>query len=273
MRVVSFSVEDGPTRAGVHVDGSVVDTGLPMRRLLGQLPGLPNVGRYSIDDVRIHPPVPDPGKIMCIGRNYRDHAAEQDVEAPAAPLVFAKYASSLIAHGEAIELSPLSGRTDWEAELAVVIGRRGFRVSEKHALSHVAGYTIMNDVSARDLQRSDGQWTRAKSLDTFGPMGPELVTADEVGDPHALRIRSLVNGQLMQDAETGLMIHRIPGLIAYLSAAFTLEPGDVIATGTPAGVGAFREPPVFLRAGDVVRCEIERIGVLENRVVGPRGNA
>jgi 2-keto-4-pentenoate hydratase/2-oxohepta-3-ene-1,7-dioic acid hydratase in catechol pathway len=270
MRLVSFSVDDGPVRAGVHVDGSVVDTGLPMRQLLRQLPGMPNAGRYAMDDVRIHPPVPDPGKIMCIGRNYRDHAAEQDVEAPDAPLVFAKYASSLIAHGEPIELSALSARVDWEAELAVVIGRRGSGIAERDAMAHVAGYTIMNDVSARDLQRGDGQWTRAKSLDTFGPMGPELVTSDEVGDPHALRIRSLVNGQVMQDAETGLMIHRIPALIAYLSAAFTLEPGDVIATGTPAGVGAFRDPPVFLRPGDVVRCEIERIGALENRVVEPR---
>src|SRR3954471_11673160 len=145
---------------------------------------------------------------MCIGRNYRDHAAEQDVEAPKAPLVFAKYASALIAHGEAIELSPLSRSVDWEAELAVVIGRRGFRITERQALSHVAGYTIMNDVSARNLQQADGQWTRAKSHDTFGPMGPELVTTDEVGDPHALRIKSLVNGHVMQDAETGLMIHR-----------------------------------------------------------------
>ena len=152
----------------------------------------------------------------------------------------------------------------------VVIGRRGKHVAESDAWEYVAGYTVMNDVSARDLQRGDGQWTRAKSLDTFAPLSCELVTADEIADPHDLTIRCWVNDQLMQDANTGMMIHTIPRLIAHLSEAFTLEPGDLIATGTPAGVGAFRDPPVFLHPGDSVRCEVEGVAVLENPVVAER---
>jgi 2-keto-4-pentenoate hydratase/2-oxohepta-3-ene-1,7-dioic acid hydratase in catechol pathway len=216
------------------------------------------------------PAVPDPGKIMCIGRNYHEHAREQDVEAPAEPLVFAKFASALVADGEPVELSPLTERPDWEAELVVVVGAPGKRISEQEAWRHVAGYSVMNDVSARDLQTGDGQWTRAKSLDTFAPLSSEIVTVDEVADPHDLAIRCLVNGAVMQDSTTALMIHRIPRLIAHLSAAFTLETGDLIATGTPAGVGAFRNPPVFLRPGDVVRCEVEGVGSVESPVVAAR---
>jgi acylpyruvate hydrolase len=227
------------------------------------------VAGRAFSDVTLLPAVPDPGKIACIGRNYRAHAEEQNVEAPDRPLVFSKFATALVAHSEPIELSPLTEEPDWEAELAVVIGRRCKNVAPQEAMSVVGGYTIMNDVSARDLQRSDGQWTRAKGLDTFAPLGPSVVTADEIPDPHALQVRCLVSGELMQDASTNLMIHRIPDLIAYLSAAFTLEPGDLIATGTPAGVGAFRDPPRFLRPGDTVRIEISGLGALENPVVGP----
>ncbi|MFL6041552.1 MAG: fumarylacetoacetate hydrolase family protein [Gaiellales bacterium] len=268
MRLISFEA-DGLARAGV-LDGEVVrDTGLAMSRLLQRgLDRAPAVGELPLSEVRLLPPVPGPGKIACIGRNYHEHAREQDVEAPAEPLVFAKFSSSLIADGEPIRLSPLTERPDYEAELAAVIGRPARRVSERDALGHIAGYTVMNDVTARDLQRADGQWTRAKGLDTFGPMGPALVTPDEVGDPQALRIRCQLNGELVQDASTGQMIHSVARLIAHLSQAFTLHPGDVIATGTPSGVGAFRDPPRFLQPGDIVRCEVERVGALENPVLG-----
>jgi 5-carboxymethyl-2-hydroxymuconate isomerase len=268
MRVISFDAGSGP-RAGI-VDGDAVrDTGLSMRELLAR--GLDEepaaVGEHALDGVRLLPTVPDPGKIACIGRNYREHAAEQAVEAPAEPLIFAKFASSLIADGEPIRLPAITGRPDYEAELAVVIGRRARHVPEDEALGYVGGYTILNDVSARDLQKADGQWTRAKSLDTFCPLGPALVTPDEIGDPQALRVRCLLNGEVVQDAPTSQMLHPVATLIAHLSQAFTLEPGDLIATGTPSGVGAFRDPPRFLRPGDVVRCEIEGIGALENPVV------
>src|SRR5947209_3312558 len=239
-----------------------------MRELLTRSPGTVRpVAEHPRSGIQPLPAMPDPGKIMCIGRNYREHAEEQGAEAPEAPLVFAKYASALITDGEAIRLPAISERVDWEAELVAVIGRRCKHVAESDAWDVIAGYTVMNDVSARDLQRGDGQWTRAKSLDTFAPLSPELVTADEIADPHALAISCRVNGELMQDSNTGAMIHSIPRLVAHLSAAFTLEPGDLIATGTPSGVGAFRDPPVFLRPGDLVRCEVEAVGHVENPVV------
>jgi len=238
-----------------------------MRQVLAAGPaGADVVAEHAFSEVMLLPVVPDPGKIACIGRNYREHAEEQNVEAPARPLMFSKFATALVAHGEPIVLSPLTAEPDWEAELVVVIGRRCKDVAAHDAMSVVGGYTMMNDVSARDLQRSDGQWTRAKGLDTFAPLGPAVVTADEIPDPHALQVRCFVSGELMQDAGTNLMIHRIPDLISYLSAAFTLEPGDLIATGTPAGVGAFRDPPRFLRPGDTVRIEIPGLGALENPV-------
>jgi 2-keto-4-pentenoate hydratase/2-oxohepta-3-ene-1,7-dioic acid hydratase in catechol pathway len=182
-------------------------------------------------------------------------------------MAFLKPGSCLIGPGEPIVLPALSDQVDFEAELAIVIGRPARAVDEARALDHVAGYTILNDVTARDLQAADGQWTRAKGMDTFGPVGPRVVPAAEVPDPHALRIRLWLSGELMQDGSTADMVHRIPALIAFLSEAFTREPGDVIATGTPAGVGAARTPPRFLRAGDTVRIEIDRLGVLENPVV------
>jgi 2-keto-4-pentenoate hydratase/2-oxohepta-3-ene-1,7-dioic acid hydratase in catechol pathway len=267
MRLLSFCVDEGPPRAGI-CDGEIVhDTGLAMRDLLARgIDRARPVAQHPRAAVQPLPAVPDPGKIMCIGRNYREHAEEQGAEAPADPLVFAKFSSALITDGDPIPLSPLTDKVDWECELVVVIGRPGKRIAETSAWEHVAGYTVMNDVSARDLQRSDGQWTRAKGLDGFAPLAPEIVSSDEVRDPHDLGIRCWVNGELMQDSNTGNMIHRIPRLIAHLSAAFTLEPGDLIATGTPAGVGAFRDPPVFLQAGDVVRCEVESVASVENPV-------
>ena len=207
-----------------------------------------------------------PGKIVAVGRNYREHAVEEAAVLPTAPLLFAKFPSSLVGDGATITWSASSSaQVDYEAELAVVIGRRARNVSIGQALDHVLGYSCLNDVSARDLQVSDGQWTRAKSLDTFGPMGPWVVTADEIPDPGALRVRCRVNGEPRQDASTAELIHGITELIAYCSQSFTLEPGDVIATGTPGGVGAFRDPPVFLADGDTVEVEIDRIGILTNR--------
>ncbi|MDP8904560.1 MAG: fumarylacetoacetate hydrolase family protein [Chloroflexota bacterium] len=219
-----------------------------------------------IDSVELLPPVPRPGKIVAVGVNYRSHAEEQNREPPASPVIFAKFPSAVVAHGVDVCWDPqLTQAVDFEAELAVVIGRTARHVDEAAGLDHVLGYACLNDVSARDLQYADRQFTRAKSLDTFCPLGPALVTADEVGDPQALAIRSFVNGELMQSASTAEMIFGVARLVSFCSAAFSLDPGDVIATGTPAGVGWFREPRRMLRDGDEVVIEIERVGRLVNR--------
>jgi len=214
------------------------------------------------------PPIPDPGKVICLGRNYQAHADEQGVAAPEAPLLFPKVSTAFVGHGAPIVLPDpaVEDRVDYEAELAVVIGRRARRVSESEAMACVAGYTILNDVTGRRTQRAEKQWLRAKGFDSFAPCGPWIVTADGIPDPHALTIECRVNGELRQASDTGRMIFRIPFLIAYLSRTMTLEPGDIISTGTPGGVGEHREPPVFLKAGDVVSCSIEGIGTLENPV-------
>jgi 2-keto-4-pentenoate hydratase/2-oxohepta-3-ene-1,7-dioic acid hydratase in catechol pathway len=218
-----------------------------------------------VASLRFQPPVVRPSKILAVGRNYRAHAAEEAVEVPEAPLLFAKLPSALIGHGETISWSAsLSSQVDYEAELGVVIGMRARHVATHDALAHVLGFTCLNDVSARDLQTTDGQWTRAKGLDTFCPLGPWVVTADEIADPGDLRVRCRVNGESRQDASTRELVHDIAELIAHCSRAFTLEPGDIIATGTPGGVGAFRDPPVFLSDGDVIEVEIEGIGTLRN---------
>jgi 2-keto-4-pentenoate hydratase/2-oxohepta-3-ene-1,7-dioic acid hydratase in catechol pathway len=232
--------------------------------------------------------VPAPGKIVCVGLNYRDHVAEgAGREVPAWPLLFSKFANAVIGHGEAIVRPEGTHALDLEVELGVVIGRRARRVSEADAMSHVAGYVVVNDVSARDWQgnkaalaegqKGDGQWLRAKGSDTFLPMGPDFVTAAEVDPAAGLRLRSWrIPGsgrpgagqpQLMQDGSTADLIFSIPELVAFISRAITLEPGDLIATGTPSGVGVFRDPPVFLEPGDRVRCEIDGIGAVENPVV------
>ena len=219
----------------------------------------------ALRDVELLAPVPRPGKVVAIGRNYREHATEEGVEPPAAPLVFAKWPSSVVGTGAEIRWDPaLTGQVDYEAELAVVIGRRARRIDPADALDHVFGYTCLNDVSARDMQFGDGQWVRGKSLDTFCPMGPVLVTADEIGDPQDLAISCTVGDERLQDARTSAMYFGIAEIISYCSRSFTLEPGDVIATGTPGGVGVFRDPPRFLADGDRVVVEIERIGRLEN---------
>jgi 2-keto-4-pentenoate hydratase/2-oxohepta-3-ene-1,7-dioic acid hydratase in catechol pathway len=211
-------------------------------------------------------PIALPSKIVCIGLNYRDHAEEQGVDLPQAPLLFAKWPNTLVGPGDDIVVPPITSRVDYEAELGVVIGARMHNVSEENALEGVRGYLCLNDVSARDLQFADGQWVRGKSLDTFCPVGPELVAASQVPDPQQLSIRAIVNGRVLQDSSTAQMVFGVAAVIAHVTQAITLEPGDLIATGTPAGVGAFRDPPVFLQPGDEVTIEIDRLGALTNRV-------
>jgi len=219
-----------------------------------------------LEELELLAPVPRPGKIVAIGRNYRDHAAESGAEPPPAPLIFAKFPTSVVGPGADVCWDPaLTSQVDYEAELAVVIGRRARRLSPAEALSAVLGYTCLNDVSARDLQFGDGQWVRGKSLDTFCPLGPVIVTGDELGNGADLAIRCLVNGEERQSARTSDLYFGLAQIISHCSQAFTLEPGDVIATGTPAGVGAFRKPPVWLADGDEMVVEIEGIGRLVNR--------
>ncbi|PJF37264.1 MAG: fumarylacetoacetate hydrolase [Candidatus Thermofonsia Clade 1 bacterium] len=211
------------------------------------------------------PPVPNPSKIIAIGLNYADHCRETGQAVPEKPLIFAKLTSSLIGHDDVIEWDPsITNRVDYEAELAVVIGKQTRLVSEENALAQVFGYTIANDVTARDLQQSDGQWTRAKGMDTFCPLGPWLVSADEIPDPQNLAVRCTVNGELRQNSSTREMIFSVKTLISYLSRVFTLYRGDIILTGTPAGVGNAMQPPRLLSDKASVTVEIEKLGRLEN---------
>ena len=207
-----------------------------------------------------------PQKIVCIGLNYRDHAEEQGVDLPERPLLFAKWPNTLIASGDAIRIPSISEKVDYEAELGVVIGRRASQVSVDDALEFVEGYVVANDVSGRDLQFSDGQWVRGKSLDTFLPVS-DLVPASEVPDPQALPIRAILNGQVMQDSNTSNQIFGVAEVVSFVSQAITLEPGDLIITGTPAGVGAFRDPPVWLQPGDEIAIEIDGVGRISNPAV------
>lgn len=259
MKIVSFQSQSGP-RFG-YLDGTIVrDAGDSLSDLhTGEAVG-------PLDRLTLLPPIPAPGKIICVGLNYRSHAAEAGLEAPDRPILFAKLTSSLIGHNQSIRLPRISSEIDYEAELAVVIGRRVRGAIRSRALDYVLGYSCLNDVSARDLQAADGQWLRAKSLDTFCPMGPWVVTADEVPDPQNLAIRCRLNGRLVQDSNTSRMVFSVAELISFISESITLEAGDVISTGTPEGVGVARIPPLFLRAGDVVGVEIDQVGSLENPV-------
>ncbi len=221
---------------------------------------------FDASRVHFRPPIPNAGKIIAIGLNYRDHAAEQKAPLPSAPLIFAKFPTALIGHEDEIRLPGISRKVDVEAELCVVIGRTGRGLNESEAREAIAGYTVGNDVSARDLQFSDKQWVRGKSCDTFAPCGPFIATPDEVGNPHDLEIKLELNGRVQQSSNTREMVFNSYALVAYISQAITLEAGDLIYTGTPAGVGVFRDPPVFLKPGDVVEVSIEKIGTLRNRV-------
>ena len=226
----------------------------------------PDSALIPLSGVRLLAPVGDPQKIMCIGQNYRDHCEEQNQPIPERAILFSKYATAINNPGGEIKLLKISDKIDYEAELAVVIGTAGRNIAEADALKHVAGYLCANDVTARDIQKGDGQWVRGKSPDTFLPIGPYLVTADEIADPHHLDISLTLNGQTMQQSNTLNLIFNIPYLIAYLSQTMTLLPGDILSTGTPGGVGVFRNPPIFLKAGDTVAVTIAGLGTLTNTV-------
>jgi acylpyruvate hydrolase len=287
MRLVSFVLDGGIRLGALHqvrgveevIDLNRADPGIPsdvlaflesgeaaLARARAAVERAGAQTRLPLAQVRLLSPVPRPGKIVCIGQNYLEHATESHAAASAYPIIFAKYANTMIASGDAIILPRISTQVDYEGELAVVIGRRAKNVAEQDALNYVGGYAPYNDVSARDFQSRTSQWTIGKTFDTFGPMGPALVTADEVPDPQNLDLRLTIGDEVLQSSNTSKMIFPIARLIATITAAMTLEPGDVIATGTPEGVGSARTPQRFLRPGDIVRVEIQGLGALVNPV-------
>ena len=263
MRLVSFDGGFG------RVEGAeVVPMGPDLGAWLGGAPAA-EWAAISRGSLRLRAPVPRPGKIFGVGLNYRDHAEEAGQPVPEVPVLFAKFANSVIGPGEPIVVPAATEQPDYEAELGVVIGRTAWEVAVDDALDHVGGYLCCNDVSARDLQLSVPQWTRGKAIDTFLPCGPELVTADEIADPQALAIRCVLNGTTMQDSSTAQMVFGVAELVSFISQACTLEPGDLIVTGTPPGVGFTRTPPVWLHDGDEVTIEIEGLSALTNPVRRP----
>ena len=238
-----------------------------MARARDALAGLQPQHLIPADQAKLTAPIPRPGKIICVGLNYRDHAEEGGRSIPDYPDIFSKFTNTVIGHLDPIVIPRATSRVDYEVELAVVIGEKGRYIAEADASEHIAGYMVFNDVSARDYQRRVSQWTTGKVFDTFAPMGPALVTKDEVPDPGNLEIYLTLNGQEMQHSNTRNLIFSVPFLIHYLSEVMTLEPGDVISTGTPAGVGGFRNPPVYLKPGDEVVLTVEGVGTLINTVV------
>ena len=293
MRLVAFAhaQADGPPgrRLGVEQPGGVLDLtdalGTNLGAVLnGQDPEAMIASALAAADtaekiptplteIRHLSPLPRPGKIVCVGLNYHDHCREQGIEPPAYPMLIAKFANAISDPGAQLVRPRATDKLDLECELAVVIGRRASQVAPDRALDHVFGYTILNDVTARDLQREDRQWLRAKSWDGFAPLGPAVVTRDQIGDPGRLALRSWVNGETWQDSTTAEMIWDVPSLIAFVSRSIALEPGDILATGTPAGVGHYHDPPRYLSGGDVMGCEIAGIGILENTIVDEQPRA
>jgi len=292
MRLVSYRGTDGVIRLGALLVQGVVDLQaaaqsmrVPAESFVGMstflaageaaqsaaqrvLDKLSSGDVLPLTNVHLLPPVPRPGKIVAVGLNYRDHAMESFAkEPPKAPILFAKFPNSIAGPSDDIVIPLGNPNVDYEAELAVVVGRKGKAIPAGKAFAYVAGYMPLNDVTARAWQFADKQWVRGKSCDTFCPTGPHLTTRDEIPDPHSLFIRARVNGVTLQDSNTSKLIFPIPVLMEFISASITLEPGDIIATGTPEGVGAFRVPPLFLKAGDVVEVEIEKLGVLRNKLV------
>lgn len=280
MRIVHFEKGGVPGIAGDDGSGwhgvTERENGFPgtLPELIAQGADLLRIGRnllsmhvIDLDTVRILPPVPKPPKILCVGLNYDDHLEESGLKKPVYPEIFARFATSLIAHGEPIRLPRESTALDYEAELAVVIGRGGRRIHRDTALDHVAGYSLFNDATIRDFQLRTPQWTMGKNFDGTGAFGPWLVTPDDLPPgAHGLHIQGRLNGQVMQSSSIDKLIFNVPALIELISVAISLEPGDVIITGTPGGVGAARKPPVFMKPGDVFDVEIERMGVLSNTV-------
>lgn len=268
MKLTTFSYR-GRTRIGTIEGDSIriVAWQDSMRQLVrrGVKPSPTYERAIPLAEAKLHAPL-IPGKIIAIGRNYAEHAKETGSALPDKPLIFAKFSSSVIGPGDAITWrESITTQVDWEVELAVIIGQRAREVSEEDALNYVYGYTVANDVTARDLQQKlDTQWTRGKSLDTFCPLGPYIVTRDEIADPQNLAVKTTVNGEVMQDSNTSNMIFNVKHLISYSSRMFTLEPGDIILTGTPDGVGMGRKPPVFLKDGDTVTVSVEGVGEISN---------
>jgi len=285
VRWVTVLTDDGPKACGVwqgeyiEVESAVSDApgcvkgllALGAERLQAIWKALPQgTRRHDPAKANLLAPIPNPSKIICLGLNYRDHAIESGMDIPTEPILFSKYPSSLVGHNAEIVLPAVSDQVDYEAELVIVVGKKGRKIAQDQAMEHVAGYCVGHDVSARDwqLNKPGKQWMVGKTFDTFAPIGPELVCRDEVPDPHALGIRLRLNGETMQDSSTSQLIFRVEEVIAYLSKIFTLEPGDLIFTGTPPGVGMARKPPVWLKPGDVTEGEIDGLGTLRNTVRG-----
>jgi 2,4-didehydro-3-deoxy-L-rhamnonate hydrolase len=276
MKLVRFG-EKGKEKPGLYKDGNVVD----LRKLLPEIPdigerffrenwlekiaGVEEPGQKIKD--RIGCPIHKPSKIICLGKNYAEHAKEGGFENPDRPLIFCKTLNTLNGPFDPITLPKSSGKIDWEVELAIIIGKEGKRISKAQAKDYIAGFTVMNDVSGREAQFSDSQWFRGKSFDGFAPAGPVMVTPDEIGDVNNLRITATVDGKIMQDGNTRDMIFDVYTIIEDISEDITLIPGDIISTGTPAGVGIFRDPPVVLKPGNVVECYVENIGTIVNKVI------
>ena len=272
MRLVTFQAEVGSTpQAGIVAGDQVIGLGQDMLSVIatGTLPVLAGP-RYDLAAVKLLAPIPRPPKFICVGMNYRDHAREAGVEIPSVPTIFSKFSNVVIGPGAPIVLPKNSTRPDYEAEFAFVIGPGGRHISAARALDHVFGYTIVNDVSARDHQTTTSQWLISKSFDTFAPMGPWIVTRDEIADPHALDLQLEIGGEVLQHSNTRELVFGVPALIEYISSVVTLEPGDIVATGTPAGVGFARKPPRYLRPGDEVAIRIQGIGELRNPVSSER---
>jgi 2-keto-4-pentenoate hydratase/2-oxohepta-3-ene-1,7-dioic acid hydratase in catechol pathway len=269
VRFVTYDAGSGP-RAGVLRGGDrVVEAGRSLRDLIAvsRLAEPSDAEEIPLSDVQLLPPIPNPEKIICIGLNYRSHAEEAGVEAPETPTFFAKFRNALVADGSEVALPAASGKVDYEAEVAFVIGRRAKDVSEPDALDHVAGYMLLNDLSARDLQFATPQWIPGKVFDGSAPCGPALVTPDEAGPPDQIGIELKLNGEVMQSATTADLIHSIPALVAHLSTLLTLEPGDIVSTGTPAGVGSVREPRVWLGPGDQIEISSPTLGTLRTSLI------
>lgn len=268
MRLVSFSKEGSAPQAGQVKDNRVYPLGKTMIELCasGEIPQASGEG-YEIGSVTLLAPVPRPPKLICVGLNYRDHAAESHSEIPKVPTIFNKFPNVVVGPGAPVVLPKASRKPDYEAEFAFVIGKGGRHIAAENALDHVFGYTIVNDISARDFQTATTQWLMGKTFDTFAPMGPWIVTKDEIADPHSLDISTEIGGETLQQSNTRELVFRIPELIAYVSTAVTLEPGDVFATGTPGGVGFARRPPRWLKPGEEVIVRIAQIGELRNPLV------
>jgi 2-keto-4-pentenoate hydratase/2-oxohepta-3-ene-1,7-dioic acid hydratase in catechol pathway len=276
MKFVTFTESNGPARPGLLENDEVIDLSVEFPDLLSIVSGgesallsieKRSAGRLPLKSLKLLSPLQNPPRIFCVGLNYRDHAIESKMEIPKVPTIFLKLPSALVGTGAAIQLPAISTQPDYEAEFAAVIGTGGRNIAKEDWEKHIFGYTILNDVSARDIQLATSQWTLGKSFDTFAPLGPAIVTKNEIADPHELSIRLSIDGEVLQDSNTRELIFKLPELIAYISSITPLVPGDIISTGTPAGVGLGRKPQRWLKPGETVTIEIEGLGALVNPVV------